>query len=803
MSKKESTRNKNFKEVRDKLEFIQKECPETELFEDLKQLFKNKGFQNVKITHGNKEFGKDLIFSIYDEAFGEEKWFGVIVKNKNATQNDFMQGHEIGTQIELALRVPYTTTKGVEKDISALFIVINGSVSANSTTTISAFVHKVVMPHIKIWDYQELANEIEQFSKESFLDNLEPTVNTYIQEQTKVLSDISNSSNVYDLKLDDINEIFINVQTTYSKELKKINNYVSFDNKNNKFKEEDVEGSNEILNSNSNFIIHGIPTSGKTLFLRRIGIKALNTNSIKSNSVFLFDLQNFQDETLNIRNLVSSQYDKLTNGEVFELENYSKVILLFDSIDFIKSVEVRLQILTEIEEFIKSKEFPNLQVIIATRNIEFINTNNLLSEFKETELLPFNFNQALKLVKKIIPNNDQKASNFLKALKNTLLDTTLQRTPLALTLMAILYRDDKVDLKELPANIFQLYDRFTDVYLDKWDDSKGISQLYKYEQTKNILAFIAFHLHKLGLNCINDKDLKLFLTELRTKYNYDELNNIDNFILHLKSKNGVFYYDNTNNVFLFFNHFFQEYFSSLCIEDNDDEVLIDNFFNGWWSNALVFYCGKKPKSFKLHKDIINKIIPTDSFQKLLYLSQHSKCLQASHDISIENRANIVKKLVFEFDNFYKLLVTEGQQNEKSLFNHLPFVNILSQSKTLFDSTFNSKHITTIEIIELFKEILSAENELTNITIYNISYFLALHNDDAKAFELFEEKILDDIVWNRILFVDINFLKLKNEINEKMFLRIKRKMTKNQFLIQDILKNSIIQKEGTKNEIASP
>ena len=799
MSKKESIRNKNFKTVRDKLEYIQNNCPETELFEDLKQLFKNKGFENVKITHGTVEFGKDLIFSIYDKTFEEEKWFGVIVKNKNATQNDFMQGHEIGTQIELALRVPYQDFKGIKKDISALFIIINGSVSPNATVVISEFVHKVVMPHIKIWGYQELSNEIEKYSKESFLDNIEPTINTYVLEQIKILSDISNSSNVYDLKLDDINEIFINVQTTYTKELKKINNYVSFDNKNNKFKEEDVEGSNEILNSNSNFIIHGIPTSGKTLFLRRIGIKALNSNSIKPNSVFYFDLQNHKDESLKIKELVYNQFKSLTNGEEFQIENYTKVILLFDSIDYIKSIDIRIQIIKEIEEFIKSNEFPNLQVIIATRNIEFINTNSLLVDFKETELLPFNFNQALKLVKKIIPNNDQKANNFLKALKNTLLDTTLQRTPLALTLMAILYRDDKVDLKELPANIFQLYDRFTDVYLDKWDDSKGISQLYKYEQTKNILAFIAFHLHKLGLNCINDKDLKAFLIDLRTHYNYDELNDIDNFILHLKSKNGVFYYDNTNNVFLFFNHFFQEYFSSLCIEDNDDEVLIDNFFNGWWSNALVFYCGKKPKSFKLHKEIISNVIPSDSFQKLLYLSHHSKCLQASHDISIDNRTSVVKKLIYEFDNFFKLLVSEGQKNDKSIFNHLPFVNILSQSKTLFESTFNSKHITTIEILELFKNIITNENSLSNITIYNIAYFLALHNHDARPLELFEEKIKNDIVWNRILFVDINFLKLKKDINEKMFLRIKRKMTKNQFLIQDILKNSIVEKVNKEND----
>ena len=97
-------------------------------------------------------------------------------------------------------------------------------------------------------------------------------------------------------------------------------------------------------------------------------------------------------------------------------------------------------------------------------------------------------------------------------------------------------------------------------------------------------------------------------------------------------------------------HYFQEYFASLCIEDEDDEILVDNFFNNWWSNSLVFYCGKNPKSNKLHKTIIAKIIPIDTAQKITYINNHSKCLQASHAISIENRTSVVDKLIVEFDN---------------------------------------------------------------------------------------------------------------------------------------------------------
>lgn len=187
MTKKETTKNKSFKSVKDKLEFIQKQCYETELFEDLAVLFKKKGFSNVKITHGSNEFGKDLVFSKYDEDFEEDKWYAVIVKNKPATQNDFVIGNEISNQINVSLKEPYTNPKGEEKIISKLFIVINSTVTPNATQLISKFVEPSILPNIKIWDYQDLKEQIEQNTKESFLDNNEPFLNLYTSEQKKTI----------------------------------------------------------------------------------------------------------------------------------------------------------------------------------------------------------------------------------------------------------------------------------------------------------------------------------------------------------------------------------------------------------------------------------------------------------------------------------------------------------------------------------------------------------------------------------------------------------------------------------------
>lgn len=101
----------------------------------------------------------------------------------------------------------------------------------------------------------------------------------------------------------------------------------------------------------------------------------------------------------------------------------------------------------------------------------------------------------------------------------------------------------------------------------------------------------------------------------------------------------------------------------------------------WWGNSIIFYCGKKPKSYGLHRDIIDKIIPIDAGQKLYYINQHSKCLQASHSISIENRSKIIHKLLFEFNDFFKSLEKEGMDNIKAFIDNTPFVSLINSTLT--------------------------------------------------------------------------------------------------------------------------
>lgn len=784
-----TTKSRQFTSVKEKISFIHKFCHESELFEPLRLLYKEKGFNNVEITHGNNEFGKDLVFSMVDTAIGENVWYSAVVKNKDAKQNDFVKGGEIHQQVDLSLKHPYTNSSGKLITISRVFVVVNGSVSPQARQVLASNYDNFLHSSIVIWDYQKLINEIEENVKDIFLGDVEPAIQLFDNNQIKLLSDISRTNELLQLNMSDIDEIFVNVQTTSSKHIKKVESYVQFNGEaKSKLKPiEDIDGLDEVINSDKNFIIHGIPTSGKSLYLKRLGIRLIKNK--KNNLVFFFeflnliDMKNSNDFEIKMR----EQYKVQSNDEDLNFENYSRIILLIDSFDDIKNNNERTTILTKLEDFISNTKLKGLQVVIAMRTTDIIDREKKLNEFEKIELLPFNISQALKLVEKIIPNNKAKSNAFLKAMKDSMLSSTILRTPLALTLMAILYRDETIDLEELPANITELYSKFVDTYLDRWDNSKGISQQYKYEQTKNILGFIAMKIHLTERNYIAGDELYDFLTELRKEFSYEEIDNPQKFIEHLKLKSGVINYDERTDTFTFFNHFFQEYFVSLCIDENKEKDLKDNFFEEWWENAIVFYCGRNPRRDLFILDVSKNVVPVELKHSYLYLTILSKSLQANHAISIRSRLTVIKRMIGEFDRFFIEFIKEGEKGNTFAASSTT-MDLILIFRDFFDRLFSSKHISNNECVNLFETILLDENNnLSELTNYCISYFVTFHKNSSAALELFVQNEDIDVIWSRIVFVDLKFLHYKSK-EIKSYKRLKRKMERNKFVILSKLKD---------------
>lgn len=789
-----------YNSVRNRLMEIQKSKKETDLFPILKQLFIVKKFTDVEIIHGAGEYGKDLVFCDYDSKLGEKNWYAIVVKNKDAEMRDFESQGEITRQIQLSFEYPYKRSNGEDVYINKVIVVVNGTISSQAKNVIQNVLPSHQRNNVYLWNYQKLEEEIDANIKDLFLSGETGSqedfiVSTYKGNLIRELAKLDNAQELFSgLSITQINDIFVNVRTAnqrYENEKKRYQN-----NKKATIPEE-FDDSISIINSNKNTIIRGIPTSGKTLLLKRIGTKALN--DYKDIGVFWFRFRDIKVDGFSLVEEVKKQFYELSGNNNLEFGYFKKYLILLDALDEIIDNEKRIAIINKLQNEITL--FNNGYLIISGRNIELFKDIKLFnpSNYEIIDLLPFDVGQALKLVKKIIPESKEKNNHFIAAIKQQQLSNSLTRTPMALTLMAIMYKDDAIDLKELPANITELYNKFSDYYLEKWDASKGLSSQYKYEEYKHIVGFIAYHLHTNHIYEISSHDLKTYLKTIGTTHStFEELKDVDNYLNGLKCRNTLLHYDNDRDVFYFNSSAFQEYFTSIYYDDSNEDELISNLYKEWWQNVIVFYNGKNPKRPVFIEKALNSV-PLDPESMFYHMQIISKSLQAAHLVSNVTADKAIDNLLFTFDRFYKSLLSSTPMEIAYQWTTL---DMILQCRNLFNDLFNSKHINADIVMGKAIDILAKNNtQFSDVSKYCLSYYLAHKTNDAEFFAMFLSNNKLNTRWDRIVYRDVEHLRMKSSLSEKVYNRIKRKQEHNKLYIDKQFKEPAILHltDGTKLE----
>ncbi|MGJ1197902.1 NACHT domain-containing protein [Sphingobacterium spiritivorum] len=787
--------NYNLRDVKTKLMDIQKSRKESILFGYLQQLFIKKGYSDVQITHGPNEYGKDLVFNEFNSKLNTTDYYAVVVKNKDSGMTDFERGGEIMRQIDLSFQYPYSDNKGIKYQISKVIVIINGSVSNQAINVIQQTIDPSKFANIYIWNYQKLSEELYGNIVNIFLAENLPDIDTFLEYQSKQFLEFNSTNDIYHgLSINDINDIYVNVRTNYRVYEQKKSTYTNYEGNSTAHLKDEIDESLTIVHSNFSFVISGIATSGKTLMLKRVGYNSVNHYQQKRIAPFYIQLGKIKTcEDFDFGNEIESIYKKITGIE-FDYQKYSKICLLLDGIDEISSEEARRILLTRISEFYDS--FSNnhkgtiLQIVLSTRDLSFIEKGTFLKKYEKMELLPFDIGQAFKLVKKLIPEDKVKAEKFVQAVKNTQLTNSLTRTPMALSLMAILYKEDEIELDELPANITELYNKFTDYYLNKWDTSKGISLQYKFEESKQILGFIANEIHENNDTIITLSELKDFLAKLKDNFDFEDLEDIDGFLKALKERTGIINYDNEQATFSFSHLAFQEYFVSISYDDSSEEDLITKFYDEWWSNTIVFYCGKQPKRDVFLKKVMDKITPSDIYQSFTHITLLSRALQAGYLMNNNSKRQFVTNIIYEFNKVYNEIISTEKKQQYGITYLLSTVDVILRFRDFIFTQLRSRHLNQKQVVDVIDDILSNhQDSFSDVPLYCIAYYASVFTKDTKYLEAFIANPKHNTRWDRIVYIDIEKLNNGKVHDEKTYKKIKRNQIKNKLYIQLQLKQS--------------
>ncbi|GAA4367293.1 hypothetical protein GCM10023185_39050 [Hymenobacter saemangeumensis] len=755
----------------------------------LVHLFEKIGFSDVFESHGQQELGKDIVFTETNK-LGKLSWYACVVKAKNINQGDY---ETVVRQISECYRSKYPSSKYGRVNIDNVIVITNGVYKENAKVQIA----DMISEKASTTTYWQLGDIVEELIKNDliYLVTGEGDVNL-AKYNHHLMARLSSDSSIkmlesdFDVKIDSIDSFQITVRARTKDFLKEREEYFSTKNlKAVKIPINFLPDIDKIIESKKFILLHGIATSGKSTILKKVGKDMLKKD--ENSYVFFVELNSIYSQYYaSIIDVISKQYLDATGSALNMSADGKRILILLDGLDEVPGISIREQLLAELEG-IRSNS--NIQVVMTSRSNDFIADNRVIATlFDKYELAPLNINEMVALGSKII-NNETKTSDFIKLVKKSELIKSFPKTPLTTILLAILFKEDKIDVKELPKNITELYNKFIDVFLNKWDRNKGVSEQYKIKQKEFILQKIAEHMHLANMIKIDEAELVMLLNSLVQKHPVDGLVDAKSFLETICQRSNIFLRDSEDESFRFFHITIQEYLSSSIIGRDNEKFLVDHFLDDWWLNPNIFYAGSTPYQSNVLKQVAQfKILPVDADGQFAFIIHASKVLQAAHLLPKDERTNVLKSMIYIFDKLQRATLQEVINATDIRFQNKTMLDMVLWARKLFMEFFSSKQFEE-SLTEIHEQILSesaGKHELTDITVYCISLVLSINQkSDGPLMNFYFKFPHINSRWSRIIDVDINIKKLKVN-NEKKRLLLKAKRAKNKEYINSQFKDRL-------------
>jgi len=389
----------------------------------------------------------------------------------------------------------------------------------------------------------------------------------------------------------------------------------------------------EILKKGRRVILIGDPGTGKSTALAKIALDMFR-NCLEKRT------RGRTEEQLEVPILVKAiEFESRDFGDLLDIhlppeplrDRVNIRALLIDGLDEVK-IENRRNVMNKAEEFCKNK---GCGLIISSRKVEAI--KDLLSPFDRYELLPFEYEQASRFIKRLVDDE-----SLIKILDEGLQrdDLKLSLTPMSLELLVEIATVEK----EIPASIAEIYERFTDIVMGRYDSTRGIESLFEYFIKKRFLAELAWQQFYLEERLqIPRVDFNRFVEKYMHDYGLDRTK-FTEFLSEI-DRAGVL---RIGDEVVFRHRSFLDYFSALRLNDhleehkNIDDDVVRMYFNDMWTDVAFYYVGIRRGTSEAVVDGIDKyrgeqldsIIQKALIGRLLQAGWHSPSAVKSQAMSV-------------------------------------------------------------------------------------------------------------------------------------------------------------------------
>lgn len=600
----------------------------------------------VEYTQGTSEMGADFVLTRRNTTLDDFEYIGCIVKVGQIKQDH----SEVCRQIE-ECEVERTIQGGKRKVfLNEIWIISNGNITNGAQTKIH---HKYKNKNIKFIEEEKLTSLVDKFLPDFWTD-VSVQAGEYLRELKHYASNISKNNSLVSVTFDDI---YIPQQLVRIRTKRNI-----YEDSNILSKKTNIDS---VLEKEDFVIIEAMMGAGKSMLLAELAKYYADNETFLERKVLPIIISS--TELLEkYDGDISQLTETFTNKQGYN--DVEQLLVLIDGLDELKiSNSDRLEFLSKI--FQTSQSCSNsLKVVISTRPIDDPEVEHEIEKsYARYRLTNLTVNQVISLVDRICRNVDIK-NKLLKDLDKSQLFKVLPKTPISAILLAKLLNEN---IQEIPATMTDLYNKYMELSLGRWDMEKGLQSQQEYDVIRNVTIDIATFVMTHSLNEISIGDCR----ELYDSYiDNRNLQVIDRELVFKKliNKSEVYISDKQKNTIRFRHRTFAEYFFAEGIIRDNSEKIDESIYDLYWSTSYFFYIGIKRDCPELLKSI-NKIEFTEEAYRVLKIFNNGNFLLAAYLTPY----TVIRELIYDsFKDAAELYVGVVTNKSNSPLSAIPPMQLL-------------------------------------------------------------------------------------------------------------------------------
>lgn len=497
----------------------------------------------------------------------------------------------------------------------------------------------------------------------------------------------------------------------------------------------------KIANQQQYLMVLGQPGSGKTTFLRKVGLEAtrIKKDGFEHDCIPVFiELKKFKNREINLKQEIIDQFSncKFPDAKKFvdQALEQGKLLILLDGLDEVPTSDLK-SVINQIQEF--TNNYQKNRFIISCRTAAY---RSYFEPFTEIEIAEFDDNQ----IKQFIYNwfrsqEDQQAGtadNCWNLLNQPEYKSTkdLAKTPLLLTFLCLVYDN----AQNFPKKRASLYSQALDILLEKWWAEKRVNldpilREFGLEQEIIMLSEIAYQNFENYQLLYREDIIKKIKEFIASNWNAPQQLSSEEILNSIEIQQGILI-ERERNIYSFSHRTIQEYLTAKYIVDNDlvNRLVTKHLTDQYWKEVFLLVagllCGGADKLLLLMEKEAHKYLHTNvGSQKLTPLLYWADQLTNGSQGDLK----LIAKRAIAIANIYTY--ANASAHAKTFGYHLQLAHTYKTNYDHFNIHPRLEAFVKI-IVNAYANILANNYTVTNTYILSNAYAKALDNDYINALD---------------------------------------------------------------------